>query len=369
MKHIQNLVLLALALFSQVGPVGAATMVTDALGRDVEVPEVVSRVICSGPGCLRLLTYLQAQDLVVGVDDMETRRSSLFEARPYALAQPQFSTMPLFGEFRGHDNPEQILTLDPQPQVIFKTYGASMGYHPAELQQKTAIPVVALGYGDLTEQRPVFYESLRLMATIINRQARAEAVIAFFEESIADLQGRTSQDDEQRPGVFLGGVAFKGPHGFQSTEPQYPSFVFVGANNLAQVQGQSTSELRHTVVSKEKIVDWDPQILFVDLATLQLGEKASGLYELRTDPVYRSLAAVRNGRVYGLLPYNWYAQNYGSILANAYFTGKLLYPQRFTDIEPGQKADGIYSFLVGKPVFGKMNASFANLAYTAIAMD
>ena len=81
------------------------------------------------------------------------------------------------------------------------------------------------------------------------------------------------------------------------------------------------------------------------------------------------LSAVRQGRVYGLLPYNWYTKNYGSILANAYFIGTVLYPERFADVDPAAKADDIYTFLVGKPVFGQMNQSFAGLAYTRVPVD
>ena len=91
-----------LLIFSE--GLASTRIITDALGRRVPVPEKVERVICSGSGCLRLLTYLQAQDKIVGVDDIEKRRRRL-DARPYALANPQFKTYPIFGEFRGHDNP------------------------------------------------------------------------------------------------------------------------------------------------------------------------------------------------------------------------------------------------------------------------
>ena len=112
-----------------------ARTVTDAMGRSVTVPDTIERVICSGSGCLRLLSYLQGQHLAVAVDDIETRRNE-FDARPYALANPHFKTMPVFGQFRGQDNPEVILTLEPQPQVIFKIFGG-MGHDPNELQAKT----------------------------------------------------------------------------------------------------------------------------------------------------------------------------------------------------------------------------------------
>lgn len=349
-------------------PHARAAQVTDALGATVDVPDSVSRVICSGSGCLRLLTYLQGQDLVVGVDDMETRRAR-FDSRPYALATPQYKTKPVFGQFRGHDNPERILTLEPQPQVILKTYASSMGHDPAELHAKTGIPVVTLAYADLGPNRPKLYQTLRTMGDVIGKRQRAEDVIAFFEDAIADLAARTADvPASKRPGVYIGGVAFKGPHGYHSTEPLYPPFTFVNARNLAHTGG-AAKDLRHSDIAKEKLVEMNPEVLFLDLSTVQMGDAAGGLHELRNDPAYRTLTAVQQGRVYGMLPYNWYSINYGSILANAYAVGKILYPDRFADIDPAQKADEIYTFLVGKPVFDAMNTAFGGLAYSPVPVN
>lgn len=343
--------------------------VSDSGGDAVPVPEKVERVICSGAGCLRLLTYLQAQSMAVAVDDIEARRRA-FDARPYALANPQFKKMPIFGQFRGHDNPELILTLDPQPQVILKTYAGSMGYDPAELQQKTGIPVVKLDYGDLGAKRAQLYKSIRIMGEVVGKSERAEAVIAYMDKLIEDLHKRTASiSNDQRPTVFVGGVASKGPHGYQSTEPAYPPFSFVNARNVAYTKGLSGKELQHSDVAKEMIVKWNPQYLFLDLSTLQLGNDAGGLFELRYDPAYRTLTAVQEGKVYGLLPYNWYSRNYGCILANAYYIGKLLYPDRFQDVDPVAKADEIFTFLVGKPVFKDMDGMFQNLAYKPIPVN
>lgn len=365
LRHTRALYAVVAFLFLIAAPAQART-ITDALGRTVEVPDEVQHVICSGSGCLRLLTYLGAQGMIVAVDDIEVRRRQ-FDARPYALANPQFKTMPIFGEFRGHDNPELILTLEPQPQVILKTYTTSMGYDPDELQAKTGIPVVVLNYGDLGAQRPQFYEALRTMAEVVGRQDRAGEIIAFFDSRIADLEQRTADiPKDERPTVFIGGVAFRGPHGYQSTEPVYPPFLFVHARNLAR-EGAG-QELQHSNVAKEKIVEWNPDVLFLDLATLQLGDQAGGLFELRTDPAYRTLTAVQHGKVYGLLPYNWYTKNYGSILANAYFVGKTLYPEKFEDVDPAAQADAIYAFLVGKPVFPDMNAMFDGLAFKPVPL-
>ena len=360
---LRALFLIVFVLF--MSPCVSAQSVTDALGRVHELPGDISRVICSGSGCLRLLTYLQAQDLAVAVDDIESKRNR-FDSRPYAMANPQFKTMPIFGQFRGQDNPELILTLDPQPQVIFKTY-ATMGHDPVELQSKTGIPVIVLDAGDLGGRRDNFYATLRLMGRIVGKEERAESLIAYFDAAIADLAERAADiPDSERPTAYVGGVAYKGPHGFQSTEPTYPPFLFVQARNMAHEEGGAGKDLSNTDVAKEKIVAWDPLHLFLDLSTLQMGERAGGLHELRTDSAYATLTAVREGRVHGVLPYNWYSQNFESILANAYFVGKTLYPERFADVDPKAKADEIYSFVVGKPVFDEMNRTFSGLAFVPV---
>lgn len=367
MKKTSALALLAFLLTAS-PCLAQALELTSATGQKIELSGPATRVICSGPGCLRLLSYLGAQDKAVAVDDIETRRKQ-FDARPYALANPQFKNLPVFGEFRGHDNPELILSLDPQPQVILKTY-RTMGHDPAELEKKTGIPVIVLEYGDLGKNRPKLYESLRTMGETVGKKERAEEIIAYFEKTIADLEARTKDIPEsQRPSVFLGGVAFKGPHGFESTEPGYPPFLFVKANNLASGDVAGGKTPAQSNISKEQIMAWNPDVLFLDLATLQLGDKAGGLYELRTDPAYQSMTAVREGKVYGLLPYNWYTQNFDSTLADAYYVGKVLYPERFKDVDPKAKADEIYAFLVGKPVFAEMNALFGGLAYEPVPVN
>ena len=341
--------------------------IIDAAGRKVEIPEKIERVICSGPGCLRLLTYLQSQDKIVAVDSME-KRKSIFDARPYALANPQFKELPLFGEFRGHDNPELIMGLDPFPQLIFKTF-SSMGYDPVKLEKKTGIPVVVLNYGDMFKYQKDFFNALKIMGEVMDKRARAEELMAFFNAQIKELEQRTFDvADTEKKSCFVGGIAFKGPHGFQSTQPIYPPFLFINAKNVAAFD-KTGKDLSSSIISKESLVKWDPEILFLDLSTLQVGNGLGGLNELKTDPVYQTLTAVQKGNVFGVLPYNWYTINFGSILADAWYAGKLLYPDKFADIIPAKKADEIYTFLVGKPVFPIMNEAFQNMVFKKIPLN
>ena len=58
--------------------------------------------------------------------------------------------------------------------------------------------------------------------------------------------------------------------------------------------------------------------------------------------------------------------NHETTLANAYFIGKLLYPEQFEDIDPVKKADEIYTFVVGEPVFDLLSANVEGLSYQRV---
>ena len=58
--------------------------------------------------------------------------------------------------------------------------------------------------------------------------------------------------------------------------------------------------------------------------------------------------------------------NHETSLANAYYVGKVLYPEQFADIDPAEKADEIYEFVVGAPVFDLLNANVNNLSYQKV---
>jgi len=362
------LALFLLATFTGLTLASGTPIIKDALGHDMEWDGKIERVLCTGPGCLRLLTYLQAQDLITGVEDIE-KRDIPIDPRPYFLANPSFRNMPQAGEFRGLTRPELVVSLEQVPQVIFKTF-PEMGIPAARLQEATGIPVITLEYGNLINQKDRFYTSLRIMARVIGKEARAESVVSFIEENLADLAGRMKAFPESsRKTAYVGGIAYKGPHGLRSTEKGYPPFTFTGTKNVAFGGEDLRGPSSQADVSREKILEWDPEVIFIDLSTLNAPDGASAIEELRNDPLWRGLRAVRSGKIYGLLPYNWYSQNFGNILADAYFIGKVLYPECFEDIDPEARADEIFTFLVGRGVFQEMKDSFEGMAFERLELE
>ncbi|OEU41224.1 iron transporter [Methanosarcina sp. Ant1] len=345
----------------------AGITITDGFGRSVTIPENTEKVVCSGAGCLRYLVYLQAQDYVVGVDSIEKTKNKI-EGRSYVLANPQLKDYPLIGEARGKDDPEKIIEIN--PQVIFKTsmIGQSSAPTAAEadtLQSKTGIPVVSLPYGSLSNEKEEaeMYSSLRIMGEVVGKQERAEEVIAYIGATMQDLENRTADIPEsERKTAYVGGVSIAGAHGIISTEPAYPPFLWVNAKNAAAGSGTD-----HADIAKEALVNWDPEYIFIDIGTLQLGNEGA-IGELKNDSSLTGLSAVKNRKVYGVIPYNFYSTNYESVLANAYYVGKVLYPDRFKDIDPETKANEIYTFFLGKPVFSDLNGQYNNTGFKQIPL-
>jgi iron complex transport system substrate-binding protein len=328
----------------------ATITVTDMANRSVDVPKDPQRIIGVGAGALRMITYLNAADRVVGVDDREQKQynTSGFGMpsgidKPYNLANPELATKPFIGSRSG--DPERIAAQN--PDVVFFTF--TTGKDAEALQEKSGKPVVALVAGDLGKNKETFYKSLNLMAKILGKEARAQVITTYIDTTIADLKSRTKDiPADKRPKVYVGGIAYNGAHGFLSTDPGYAPLLMVNGNNVAASAGAGGQMM----IDKEKLLEWDPDIIFVDEASYSL------MKEDLKDPVYQSLSAVKNGRVYGVMPYNWYANNYDTVLADAYYVGKVLYPEQFADIDPAVKADEIYTMLNGKPVYSNMSALF-----------
>jgi iron complex transport system substrate-binding protein len=113
-------------------------------------------------------------------------------------------------------------------------------------------------------------------------------------------------------------------------------------------------EQSHIMTSMEALLAIDPDIVFIDAGGLRLVRRA---YE-RKPQIHEALQAFKNRRVHVLHPFNWYLTNIGTALIDAYTVGKILYPDAFHDVVPAEKADEIYTFLVGVPIHEEMEKDY-----------
>ncbi len=334
------------------GPAAAEPLtVVDQAKRQVVVPGEPERIVALGPGALRLMVYLQAQNKVVGVEEME-KKSPI--GRPYWLANPELAQLPTCspgGPAAINKKPDLEALISVQPQVIFVTY---MDAELAdEIQRTLKVPVVVLSYGPFATFDDTVYEALTLAAKVLNRAARAQAVVSFIENSRKELARRSAGvAEERRPGAYVGGIGFRGTRGIESSENNYAPFKWVGVVNLADsLQGDAGS---HVFAEKETLLQLDPPTIFIDAGGLSLVAEDYA----KNPRFYQALSAFAQGRVFTLLPFTWYVTNIGTILADAYTVGKIFYPERFADVDVQKKADEIYTFLVGKPVYSQMEKDY-----------
>ncbi|OLN33111.1 iron ABC transporter substrate-binding protein [Desulfosporosinus metallidurans] len=318
-------------------------IVTDLVGREVKVKIPAQRIVAIGPGALRLVAYAKGTDRIVGIEDMEKKVPT---GRPYMFAYPELKALPTIGQGGIDSVPDEEALLSVKPDVIFVSYLVDKA-KADKLQDKTGIPVVVLSYGQLATFNDDVYRSLDLVGRVIGTQQRAEEVINYVKKSQVDLAERTKGiADLAKPKVYVGALGVKGTQGIESTQAKYPPFVNIGARNVADETGKSGS----LMIEREKLVSWDPDILFIDE-----GGYSKVLADAQKNPAfYQSLRAVKNGQVYGQIPYNFYTTNIDTALADAYYAGKVIFPEKFQDIDPVKKCEEIYSFLLGKPVYEQM---------------
>jgi iron complex transport system substrate-binding protein len=326
--------------------------VVDLEKRTIEVPRNPERIVCLGPGSLRIICYLGMAKKVAGVEKFEKTPPV---GRAYLWANPDLVKLPAIGPGGPagiNKDPDLEAVLKVNPQLIFI---ANMEPSKAEaLQKKLNIPVVILSYGGFATFDNIVFDSLRLAGKILKAEKRAEEVVAFIEGARRDLLKRTEgQEESKKPRVYIGGIGFRGTQGIESTDASYFPLDWARARNLSkEIQPKG-----HVFVDKEKILSWDPDLLFID---------GGGLGNIRQDyqkkpEFYRHLKVVKNRQVFLLFPYNWYVTNIDTAVADGFAAGKVLYPQSFADLDTKKKADEIYSFLLGKPVYPHLEKEFGEL--------
>jgi len=323
---------------------GPEIVVVDLLGRKVRVPANVSRIVAVGPGALRIIVYLNATQYVVGVEQIEKQWNPV--GRVYIMSYPELRNLPTISPGGPGKLPDAEMILSVHPQVIFATFLTKEQAN--ELQEKTGIPVVDLGDPVLTNLKSLdkFYQALLLAGKVLHKEKRAEELIAYVESLIADLEKRT-QGLQTNTSVYVGGIGYRGRRGITSTWCNYPLFEMLHIKSIVEKAGCHGS---HIDVDREFLLKWNPDIIFID---------ENGLSLVIEDYVhdqlfYYSLKAFKEGNVYGILPFNYYATNYELALADAYFIGKVLFPQKFSDVNPVTMANDIMTHFGEKPLYSEL---------------
>ena len=310
----------------------ATRIITESTGRDVEIPSRVESIVCVGVGALRYSCYMDAADLVVGVEDYEVKEGM---SRLYNYVNfDKFKDLPVTGT-NGEPNIEEIITAGPQV-IVMSSYASA---DADDLQEKSGIPVVMVPGSDTTLDDNA-YETIRIMGELYGKEDRAQELTAYLKGIQKDLDDRTADiPEEDKPSVYVAGVSFKGAHGFEGTEACYGPFELIHANNLANTTDQTGA----FDIDLEQVLTWDPEIIFLDFNGMSLINED---YADNPD-YYQNLTAVKEGKVYSQISFRSSASNLETALADAYYAACIMYPEQFSDIDPVEKAGEIFTALLG----------------------
>ncbi len=308
----------------------------DMFDRKVEIKDT-KKIVCLGPGALRLVSYLNLQDHIVGIEKLE-KKYDLKAPYRTIFDKKTLQSLPVVGQGGPGKMPNLETLISLNPDIIFTSF---LSKEQVELiQKKTNIPVVVLSYGATyggvkqDNKLQSIKNSLKLIAKITQKQTRANELIEFINQQEKELSSLTLTNKK----VYIGGIGYKGIQGITSTESSYPSFELLHLKNdiLEDQKG-------HFFINKEALLSYNPQIIFLDYLSKKIINE-----ELEKDKkIFNSITAFQQKQVYWLYPYNFYNTNIENVFINSWLIASYL--QKDIDFQAKQKE--IYKMFLGKRGF------------------
>ncbi len=307
-------------------------IVVDGLGREIEVPAKVETIVTLG-NASRMATYLGLADKMITVTSGDNNDSIVMAYGYYN--HDIWADLPVCSSGGyGEINPEVII--EASPDVILCTFEEDI---VANIEEQLGRKVVAAPQGTLFAED--YEHALRVFGEACGVSDRAETVIAFIQECLADLDSRTSSiADDSKPTALCAAATFRGGHGIAGVYANNAVFATVNAKDVTvgYIDAQKGVE-----VDKEQVLEWNPDLIVLDASNLGLVEN-----EYAEDPAFfESLNAVKNGELY-----QWpnSTSNYTNVeipLVNAYYIGSVMFPKAFADVDFETKAEEIFRFFLG----------------------
>ena len=354
MKKILSYILVALLCLSMMAGCsaredidGPTRTVIDTWGREVEIPATVTKIVCLGSGAPRIAAYLGVMDMLVGAEDHDKKGQTVL--RDYTMVYyDEIRDLPAVGAGGGsganNGYAEQIISV--QPDVILAGFSREAA---EELERQTGIPVVCVRYQSINFVDETFYTAMRVFAEVVGAQERCAQVLSFIDGCKKDLNDRTKDiPDSEKRTAYTGAVTFSGRHGFAGTYANFGPFMGINALNVAdEVTGTNYFE-----TDLEKIVQWDPDVIFLDPGNMDLVND-----EYSTNPGYfDALRAVQEGNVYTMPSFNNCGTNVTYALMDAYYAGMVLYPEAFADVQMEIIGAQILQTMLGENFYEEMEA-------------
>lgn len=306
--------------------------VVDMRGRKVTVPYNVQKVACLGAGALRLVSYFGI-DKVVGVDGGDALKfgsPNNYNLASYHVAydikaKVDDGSLKNIGSLSNH---AEILRSG--PQVIFTTESTDK---IDDVQYNTKIPVIGLCQGYSSDfDTEDFLKQIDLIGVVLGEKDRSKDLIDYIhvlKGELKDLKNRVEADVNHTK-LYVGGIMINMTGSLYQTTGNYPPFNWSVGKNVMSTLGN-----KHESISKEGFISSMPDMIFVDISNYD-----ACINELKDKQLLSNIPAVKNEKIYSLLPYKYYNTNYDCELINCFAVGSIISPSIYPDIS--EKATEIF---------------------------
>jgi len=264
-----------------------AIVITDALGREVSFLKTPERIALVGKGVFMVADavymFPTVRSRVIGIAAMNQKSSKFLSIIDPELDQKQ--------EIEMSAGPEQIAALQPDC-VILKTTNKELG----ESLAKLGIPVVFLEL----ETYEQYDRDLETLGKLFQEEDRAIKLRAYYRTNVADISKYfVDKPTDELPTVLLINYSAQdGAVSFNVAPISWIQTALVETAGGVPVWKDAPLGKGWTKVGLEQIAAWDPDYIFVTSYTASVLEAVA---ELKADPQWKELRAVKNARLRPML--------------------------------------------------------------------
>jgi iron complex transport system substrate-binding protein len=356
-RHIAVLAMTILLAFTMVvqapAQSGDTITVTDALGREVTLPENPERVTAAGRAVLMVAdaVYLfpSARDRLTGVSRIDQGKGNFLRA-----LDPDYGEKQILERNVGA---EQVAATRPDVVIMKDFMKNSLGDAVSRLD----IPVVYVRL----ETRADYRSDIRTLGRIFGAEERAEEIVRYYDERVRVVEERVADVPEaERPSSLFVYYSMRGGDTAVNVPPkgwlQTNLLETAGAN---PVWADAVTGGGWQTVNIEQLLNWDPESIFVVSYRSDIDRMMS---RIEGDARWQSLRAVENDALYAFPVdfYSWDQPDARWVLGLQWLAQKL-HPEQFRDFDMREAVYGFFDEMYGMSrsetreiVFSRMQGDF-----------
>lgn len=304
---------------------GKTRFITDMTGRQVKVPDPVTRVALFGGPTGQVAYALGAQPQLCAVT------GSLKGSELIASFDPSVRNLAAPRSTSGHVNVEELLLADCQLVIAGNLDGSIV-------EKKTGLPV-AYTESSMKHGYDLLKKEIRFYGAIFQKETRAEKYVQYLEKTIAYLKARTKDIPEAKRKVVFNGY---GPsHLVTLGGDTFMHERIAIAGCLDATAGISTAGAKEGLhsgfaeMSMERILGWNPDIVVIDTGTPE---------DVYRDLKWKSVKAVQTKNVFKqpIGAFVWDKPTVEAAVLYPLWLAKMAYPERFKGLDMQKEIKRFY---------------------------